>query len=62
MKKKYIKPIIVSNNLEKVPNALKGRFSNRVYPYINYDTLELEYYIDTTTTFFKNVVELLGGA
>ena len=52
----------LSNNLEKVPNALKARFSNRVYPYINYDTLELEYYIDTTTTFFKNVVELLGGA
>lgn len=34
-----------SHNLEKLPQGLQSMFNYRAYPYINLDTLELEWYV-----------------
>jgi hypothetical protein len=50
----------IQHNLEKIPPSLKHLFNNRGYPYINRDTLELEWYINRTDPIYKTVIDFLG--
>lgn len=47
------------HSLEKVPQGLLDIFNYRCYPIINTNTLELEWYVDTTTKTYKRIVEYL---
>lgn len=47
------------HNLEKVPVGLLGLFNYRCYPYINLDTLELEWYVNKTHPTYKRKFEYL---
>lgn len=50
---------IVVNNYVKIPFAFKQYFNFRGYPLINPNTMELEWYISTTSTTYKHVANLL---
>lgn len=47
-------------SLEKIPEELKVAFKNRGYPYINPNTLELEWYIDTSSQTYRYVMNNLN--
>lgn len=48
------------NNLEKVPIGLYSMFNHRLYPRINLDTLELEWYVDKNTATYKRMLNYLN--
>lgn len=47
---------ISGSSLEKIPVELLDAFNNRGYPYINPDTLELEWYISTSSKTYQNIM------
>lgn len=49
----------LKHNLEKIPIALMPMFNYRGYPYINLDTLELEWYVDKTTKLYQKRVNYI---
>ncbi|EPU3828903.1 hypothetical protein ACVWU4_000884 [Campylobacter coli] len=46
------------SNMKKVPRKYLNLFNFRVYPRINEDTLELEWYVDSTSKRYEEVVRL----
>lgn len=50
-----------SHNMEKVPPGLLSMFNYRCYPWINLDTLELEWYVDKTSSTYKSRLNYLEG-
>jgi len=52
---------VIKGNLQKIPRELLMAFNNRGYPYINTDTLELEWYINTSSSTYKRVMNSLKG-
>jgi len=49
-----------SSTMEKIPFELLPLFNNRGYPIINYDTLELEWWIDKTSITYKSLMKKLS--
>lgn len=47
-------------NLVKIPYELLASFNNRGYPYINPETLELEWYINKNSQTYKSVLNTLS--
>ena len=47
-------------SLEKIPEELKLAFNNRGYPYINPKTLELEWYVDTSSATYNYIMTNLN--
>lgn len=47
------------DTIAKVPQSILHLFNYRAYPFIDYETLELEWYVDTTTTDYRENMSLL---
>lgn len=47
-------------NMEKIPYEMLEMFNYRGYPYINTNTLELEWYIHIDSPFYRKVMNILG--
>lgn len=47
------------HSLEKIPAGLLSMFNYRCYPYINLDTLELEWYVNKNSPTYKRKIEYL---
>lgn len=50
----------ISNELEKVPYRLLPYFNNRCYPYINTETLELEWYVNRNSKVYQKVMSMFS--
>lgn len=50
-----------SGNLEKIPDELRMALKNRGYPYINPNTLELEWYIKKDSATYQNIMSSYKG-
>jgi len=50
-----------SHNLEEIPQSLLGTFNNRGYPIIDRNTYELKWYINKSSSAYRELVKIIEG-